>query len=562
MQNTEEMPERIGRYEVTAILGEGSFSTIYEANDPAIGRPVALKVMRDPKFASRLRAEGNTLGRMSGHPYILNVHDSGTDNSGENGSLDYLVLERCDGSFRNLINNREQRSWRDYVHRTVELLEGLQALHDKEIVHRDLKPENILLNKGSVRIGDFGLVTDEEASQFQESIMQSMLQEENTGRNLIMGSLQYMAPEQKRQKNTVHTTETNTYSVGQILNELLTGRRADEMGKKDSVTDFGAHKWLDEILDKARAFEPEKRYQTAREFATDLRMGLAGEFDNPTTSERAWQLTKKTASGLWTASKFTGKWGTLPLWGPGWLIKWGAENDDPSILLGLGIYTAASIYGVVQVEKHFEHKTKADAQQVFAQQPDSMHLVYRNGQKIKIARLNTLLTDKQAVKTVTEKAGQIIGAKEGNLYFLRDGEFSEEEPTSYMEQVFRVSLTTGKLEGMIDYSNPENDWIRRKRINGRRYFSHIAEDPSGRKAVRIETYPAGDTGYILDEKGNVLKDNGKNWCQVGEGKTIIPGTDLIFDHNDHVQVSHEDDWWGDLELFKGRDPFLVVKPQK
>jgi len=209
MQNQEEIPEKIGRYEITGVLGEGKFSTIYEANDPVIGRTVALKVMQDPNLASRLRAEGHTLEKMTGHPHILSIYDSGTDNSGENGSLDYLVLERCDGSFRNLIDNRSQQKWRDSVGLTIDVLEGLQALHEKDIIHKDIKPENLLLNKGSVRIGDFSLVTDEEAAQFQESIMQSMLIEENSTRNLLMGSLPYMSPEQQYQKDTIYPTGIN-----------------------------------------------------------------------------------------------------------------------------------------------------------------------------------------------------------------------------------------------------------------------------------------------------------------------------------------------------------------
>jgi serine/threonine protein kinase len=561
-QPQERTVEKIGRYEIVEKVGEGAFSDVYKARDPVIGRQVALKVMKDESFNLRLKVEANRMGMVSGHPNVLGIYDVGTFDTDTGRTLDCLVLELGDTSLRKEIDDGKTKgNWRSSVEHTIQMLDALQAIHEKThkdepCVHRDLKPSNILLKDGKVKLGDFGLVTDDECAEFMSSIMQSGIPTGGSDEGNLMGTFPYMAPEQKR--GSPITPVANVYQVGQILTELITGKRIDELGMGRTVSsEAKAPKWLDKVIADATEFMPENRYQSAKEMAAQLRKGLEGAFDGPTAAQRAWGI-----------AKIAGKVITSPFWGPVWLWRKGDECWDStefglkaaSVILGAVAYAGTPIAGMVEYEKHMEGKTRADAEQVFAAQPEDLCIAYQTDDGINLARVRTLLTERPEIRTlpISKKIYKFLGAKDDSLIFTT----MDDKTSGGKTQIYGFDLQSNELKPIVDYSNPENDWLKTRNF----YCKDSGSEESG--CVSLVTNP--DNGisirineksknYVVNERGHVLYEpDSVNW-RVVNPENRLQNSDLIINESfgDNVQFYHRDDFWGDLEMFPGNEPVLV-----
>ena len=202
-------PERIGRYELRQPAGEGATAVVYRAWDTRLGRPVAVKILREGGALSeiarrRFLREGQATAGLL-HPNVVAVYDVG-----EEGGTLYLVMEFVQG--RTLAQDllREDVPLRDRVAVLERAARGVAAAHEKGIVHRDLKPANILVTTaGEPKVTDFGLAR----------LMDSSVELTRTGATL--GTPLYMAPEQVGGKDV--TVRTDVYSLGAILYQILTG---------------------------------------------------------------------------------------------------------------------------------------------------------------------------------------------------------------------------------------------------------------------------------------------------------------------------------------------------
>jgi serine/threonine protein kinase len=203
---------RFGQYDLKAILGSGGFGVVYHAWDTQLGRQVAVKVprfdMTEERKARRFRQEARAAAKLQ-HPNIVVVFDEGTQDG-----KPYIVSEFVDGEPLSVRIERGRPNSRLAVQWVRDLAVALDYAHDQGVVHRDIKPENIMLGKhGRPQIMDFGL-----AKQLDEDSSLSI-------DGSVMGTPNYMAPEQARGEISAVEGRSDQYSLGVILYELLTGTK-------------------------------------------------------------------------------------------------------------------------------------------------------------------------------------------------------------------------------------------------------------------------------------------------------------------------------------------------
>lgn len=175
-----------GRYRLTRQLGQGSFAETHLAEDTALGRPVAIKILRsqyaqDERFALRFEREARAAAAVR-HNNVVDVFDYGQDEA----TL-YLVMEWVDGpNLKEFLRGRGQLEPTEAAGIMRDVLRGLEAIHEAGIVHRDVKPQNVLVDKnGTAKLSDFG-------------IARGTLDAGLTDTGMALGTAAYMAPEQAR----------------------------------------------------------------------------------------------------------------------------------------------------------------------------------------------------------------------------------------------------------------------------------------------------------------------------------------------------------------------------
>jgi len=216
---------RLGRYEIRSLIGAGGMGEVYLANDPKIGRDVAIKVLpadfaADKDRVARFELEAQAAGALN-HPNILAIHDIDT----QDGLL-FVVSELLEGEELRDRLERSQIPLRKVIDYAQQIVSGLTAAHEKGIVHRDLKPENLFITKDDrVKILDFGLAklreTDPNIHGSEDATRKAL-----TDPGMVMGTVGYMSPEQVRGQMIDHRSDI--FSFGVILYEMITGRRAFE----------------------------------------------------------------------------------------------------------------------------------------------------------------------------------------------------------------------------------------------------------------------------------------------------------------------------------------------
>jgi len=204
------MIQKIGKYRILERIGRGGMGSVYKAHDPILDRLVALKVVSaESDHTDELRArffrEAQACAKLS-HPNVVTIHDLGE----ADGNL-FIVMELLEGDeLRQLIARRTITHLEDKLPLMIQICEGLEYAHEKGIVHRDIKPGNIfVLRNGQVKILDFGIA--------QIAAAETGL----TRAGLIVGTLQYMAPERARGQGG---RASDIFSVGAVFYEFLTNR--------------------------------------------------------------------------------------------------------------------------------------------------------------------------------------------------------------------------------------------------------------------------------------------------------------------------------------------------
>jgi predicted Ser/Thr protein kinase len=242
--------------EIIEPLGAGGMGAVYKARQTNLDRLVALKVLPprdDPSFAERFTREARTLAKLN-HPGIVQVYDFGRA-----GTHYYIVMEYVEGVNLRQAGRSGQMTPAEALAVVPQICAALQFAHENGVVHRDIKPENILLDRnGQVKIADFGLA----------KLLGATGPVRLTGTHQAMGTLHYMAPEQWEKPATVDH-RADIYSLGVVFYELLTGELP--LGRFAPPSEkVHVDVRLDQVVLRALAKEPERRYQRAGDVKTDL----------------------------------------------------------------------------------------------------------------------------------------------------------------------------------------------------------------------------------------------------------------------------------------------------
>lgn len=309
---------RLGKYEIRAKLGAGGMGEVYQATDTELDRTVAIKILparlaSDQQRLQRFIQEAKAASALN-HPHILTIHEIGTA-----AELRFIATEFIDGE---TLRQRIQAGMKlaELLEVAIETTGALAAAHEAGIIHRDIKPENIMVRRdGYVKVLDFGLakLTEPQGSTTDTEAPTKALV--NTGAGTVMGTANYMSPEQA--KGTHVDTRTDLWSIGAVIYEMI-GGHVPFPGETPTETislilqrepaplsrysqEVPAE--LERIVLKSLTKDRNERYQTAKDLLIDLRnlkrrLEVDAEIDRTAPPELRAAVTGSGHSAAGTAS--------------------------------------------------------------------------------------------------------------------------------------------------------------------------------------------------------------------------------------------------------------------
>lgn len=303
---------RIGPYEVVSHLGGGGMGEVWRARDSRLDREVAIKVLKtdlasDPALRARFEREARTISRLS-HPNICTLYDVG-----RHDGFDFLVMELLDGETLADRLDRGPLPLGQLTRIGGEIAAALAAAHRHGAVHRDLKPANVLLTRNGAKVLDFGLAKLAAAPGFApaagaaEPTLDMPQDRPLTAEGSILGTLQYMAPEQVEGQEA--DARSDVFALGAVLYEMATGRRPfGGRSRASLIAQILEHDppplsslqplappALERLVAACLAKEPDERFQSARDVALELAWLGEGAMA-PAASRRSGRL------GWWSAA--------------------------------------------------------------------------------------------------------------------------------------------------------------------------------------------------------------------------------------------------------------------
>lgn len=267
-------PQRLGKYQIVAKIGQGAMGQVHKAHDPILNRDVAIKTMAsgvdsDDDLRRRFHREAQSAARLN-HPNIITIYDFGE----EQGQL-YIAMELLDGrDLKDIIVKKRSLTLDQKLDLMEQVCDGLAFAHEREVIHRDLKPANIhVQTNDQVKIVDFGLARIASSSEL-------------TGAGMMLGTPNYMSPEQVKGEKV--SARSDVFAMGVVFYELLSGRKAFE---SDSVPGIlfqvvqhnprpleemdPTLEPLSRVLETAMAKDPSSRYANAGELWEAVREARA-----------------------------------------------------------------------------------------------------------------------------------------------------------------------------------------------------------------------------------------------------------------------------------------------
>ena len=282
--------QRIGPYQLASKIGAGGMGEVYKARDTRLDRTVAIKVLTahladDPHARERFQREARAVAALN-HPHICTLHDVGSQDpsTGSGQAMDFLVMEYLDGETLAERLAKGPLPLDRALQYAIQIADALDKAHRQGITHRDLKPGNVMLTTVGTKLLDFGLAKLRPAvggvvgMSAAPNVSPSL-----TGRGTILGTLQYMAPEQLEGKPA--DARTDIFAFGALLYEMLTGKRAFEGTSQASLISAILSSdpppiallqplsppALDRVVKKCLAKDPDERWQSAHDLTSELK---------------------------------------------------------------------------------------------------------------------------------------------------------------------------------------------------------------------------------------------------------------------------------------------------
>jgi serine/threonine protein kinase len=308
---------RLSSFEIVSFVGSGGMGEVYRARDIRLDRTVAIKFLPPdfsckPEWRQRLEQEALAISRLN-HPNICTLYDIGRYEG-----ADYLVLEYLEGETLERRLSRGRLPVEEALRYGVQIADALSAAHRQRITHRDVKPANIMLMGSRCKILDFGLAKLNSPVTLPEASSAAVQEKNQTAKGTILGTVQYMAPEQL-EGNAVDG-RTDIFAFGAVLYEMVTGQKAFQGKSQASLiaaimlanpTPVSALQptspaALDHVIRRSLERAPENRWQTMQDVGKELQWILESE-PNRANEVRNWRnLLAKSSRRAWIIGAITG----------------------------------------------------------------------------------------------------------------------------------------------------------------------------------------------------------------------------------------------------------------
>jgi serine/threonine-protein kinase len=275
---------RLGPYEILSAIGAGGMGEVYRARDTRLDRIVAIKVLPThladrSELRERFEREARTIASLN-HPHICTLFDIGHQDG-----IDYLVMEYLEGETLAQRLLKGSLPLEQVLQFAIEIADALDKAHRKGVTHRDLKPGNIMLTKTGTKLLDFGLAKLKQEvapANVPPSELPTAI-DPLTAEGTIVGTMQYMAPEQVEGKEV--DARTDIFAFGAVVYEMATGKRAFEGKTQASLIAAILEKEpptmsslqpmtppaLGRVVKRCLAKDPDDRWQTARDLEVELK---------------------------------------------------------------------------------------------------------------------------------------------------------------------------------------------------------------------------------------------------------------------------------------------------
>lgn len=304
--------KKLGHYEIQASLGAGGMGEVYRARDTRLDRIVAVKVLpghlANPEMRERFEREARTISSLN-HPHICTLFDVGSQDG-----VDFIVMEYLEGESLASRLKKGPLPIDQALRYAIEVADGLDKAHRLGIVHRDLKPGNIMITASGAKLLDFGLAKmgpSPAASPRPLPEGEAPTAGPLTVRGTILGTLQYMPPEQLEGEDA--DARADIFSFGAVLYEMITGRTAFEgksqvtlisaivssVPKTPSALRKDSPPALDHIISRCLAKETDERWQTASDLMRELKWVAEG---GPSVASAVLSKSSSSKVKLWMAA--------------------------------------------------------------------------------------------------------------------------------------------------------------------------------------------------------------------------------------------------------------------
>jgi Tol biopolymer transport system component len=288
---------RLGPYEIVAAIGAGGMGEVYKATDTRLSRTVAIKVL-PPHWADsaemkqRFEREARTVASLS-HPHICALHDIGHQDpsTGSGQAIDFLVMEFLEGETLAARIARGPLALGEALTVAIAIADALDQAHRRGVVHRDLKPANVMLTESGAKLLDFGLAKVTQGRTTNSSGTAVPVAADVTTPGMVVGTLQYMAPEQLDGADA--DARTDIFALGVLVHEMVTGRKAFEAKSRVllisaiatstppplSNAEPATPPELEHVVATCMAKDAADRWQTARDVLAELQAIAEGATD-------------------------------------------------------------------------------------------------------------------------------------------------------------------------------------------------------------------------------------------------------------------------------------------